>query len=208
MGDVIQLSERRSARARKRLRSGPRSSRPAFFFDLACPLSYLAAERVERVLGEVEWIPAVLDSPGPSDASAQRAHAETLAIALRIPLIWPERFPAAQPRAMRAAAHAAKLGAVAPFALAAGRLAFCGGFDLEDPYILAEAAAAAGIAPELAQAAAEDPEYDAELQTTSLLLSAADVDRLPAICLDGDWLAGESAVAEAVALTPPLRSAR
>ncbi len=29
--------------------------------------------------------------------------------------------------------------------LAAGRLAFCGGFDLDDPELLAEAAAAAGI---------------------------------------------------------------
>ena len=34
---------------------------------------------------------------------------------------------------------------IAAFVLAATRLAFCGGFDLEDPEILAEAAAAAGI---------------------------------------------------------------
>ena len=36
-------------------------------------------------------------------------------------------------------------GCAAAFAIAAGRLAFCGGFDLEDPDILAEAAAAAGL---------------------------------------------------------------
>ncbi len=109
---------------------------------------------------------------------------------------------------MRAAAHAVQVGAGTPFALAAGRLAFCGGFDIEDPDILAEAAAAAGISPELSLAAAENADYDLELEGAGLLLGAAGVERLPAICVDGDWLAGESAVAEAVALPPALRSAR
>jgi 2-hydroxychromene-2-carboxylate isomerase len=206
MGDVIQLSERRAVRARKRLRSPRHGSRPQFFFDLASPLSYLAAERVERVLGEVEFVPGLIE--GATDPAPTRAHAETLAIALRIPLVWPEGFPSPRRRAMRAAAHAAELGAGTRFALAAGRLAFCGGFDIEDPEILAEAAAAAGIAPELSLAAAENPEYDIELERAALRLSAAGVERLPAICLDGDWLEGESAVAEAVALTPAARSAR
>ena len=46
---------------------------------------------------------------------------------------------------MRAAAYAAEQGRGGEFVLAAGRLAFAGGFDLDDPEILAEAAAAAGI---------------------------------------------------------------
>ena len=46
---------------------------------------------------------------------------------------------------MRAASYAAEQGRGAAFVLAAGRLAFCGGFDLDDPELLAEAAAAAGI---------------------------------------------------------------
>jgi 2-hydroxychromene-2-carboxylate isomerase len=206
MGDVIQLSQRRAVRARKRLQSHRSGSRPEFFFDLASPLSYLAAERVERVLGDVEFVPALFG--GTTDPATTRAHAETLAIALRIPLVWPEGFPSPRRRAMRAAAHAARLGSGTPFALAAGRLAFCGGFDIEDPEILAEAAAAAGIAPELSLAAAENPEHDIELESAALRLSAAGVVRLPAICLDGDWLDGDSAVAEAVALTPAARSAR
>jgi 2-hydroxychromene-2-carboxylate isomerase len=205
MGDVIQMSQRRAVRARKRLQSHGHNSRPEFFFDLASPLSYLAAERVERVLGDVEFVPVVTDG---TNLAPTRAHAETLAIALRIPLVWPEGFPSPRRRAMRAAAQANRLGAGTPFALAAGRLAFCGGFDIEDPEILAEAAAAAGIAPELSLAAAENPEYDIELERAALRLSAAGVKRLPAICLDGGWLEGESAVAEAVALTPAARSAR
>ena len=46
---------------------------------------------------------------------------------------------------MRVAALAAERGRAAPFVLAAGRLAFCGGYDLDDPETLAEAAAAAGL---------------------------------------------------------------
>ena len=63
------------------------------------------------------------------------------AVELRLPLVWPDGFPVAAPSALRAAAYAAEIGAGARFALAASRLAFCGGFDLEDPEILAEAAA-------------------------------------------------------------------
>ncbi len=62
-----------------------------------------------------------------------------------MPLVWPERFPARVPHAMRAATFAAEQGRAQAFAIAVGRLAFCGGFDVEDPRMLAEAAAAAGL---------------------------------------------------------------
>ena len=66
-------------------------------------------------------------------------------MALRLPLVWPDRLPRRARGRSRAAAYAAEIGAGARFALAASRLAFCGGFDLDDPETLAEAAAAAGI---------------------------------------------------------------
>ena len=52
MGEVIELKDQLADRSRPR-----GGSRAAFFYDLACPFSYLAAERVERLLGEVEWVP-------------------------------------------------------------------------------------------------------------------------------------------------------
>src|SRR3569833_4085277 len=58
MGVVIKLAERRE---RRRPRDGRRDEAPVraeFFFDLACPFSYLAAERVERAFDEVTWTPA------------------------------------------------------------------------------------------------------------------------------------------------------
>ena len=53
MGVVIELKDQLADRSRARGGAGA-----AFFYDLACPFSYLVAERVERVMGEVEWIPA------------------------------------------------------------------------------------------------------------------------------------------------------
>ena len=64
---------------------------------------------------------------------------------MRLPLVWPEPFSDGGARARRAASFACELGAGAAFALAAGRLAYCGGYDLDDPEMLAEAAAAAGV---------------------------------------------------------------
>ena len=195
MGDVIVLADRRADRSRP-----THGARPSFFFDLGCPLSYLAAERVERVLGDVEWIPtagAVLHGDSWSDAAAVRAHAETCAVALRLPLVWPDRFPADTPGALRAAAHAAEIGAGSRFALAASRLAFCGGFDLEDPEILAEAAAASGIGLSACLAAAGDVSRDAELHATARGLLAQGVRELPAIRVGHRLFHGDTALAAA-----------
>lgn len=199
MGDLIVLSERLADRSR--LAGG---SRPAFFFDLACPISYLVAERIERMLGEAEWIPAAAaalpsDEP-PGSPDDIRAHAERRAFALRLPLVWPDRFPAESPRAMRAAAHAAELGAGPRFALAASRLAFCGGFDLEDPEILAEAAAAAGVPLDSCLDAAGDAGRDRALHATAHGLRERGVRSLPAIRVGRQCFEGEEALGEVAAL--------
>ena len=110
MGVVIELKDQLADRSRPR-----GGSRAAFFFDLACPFSYLVAERVERVLGEVEWIPAPavgLDGGARwARFEAARALAEREALAARLPLVWPDRFPANTRHALRAASYAADNGA-------------------------------------------------------------------------------------------------
>ena len=151
MGEVIQLHERR---ARRSVAAAPRERfRATFYFDLSCPFTYLAAERIERAFDEVVWLPAsdgalrrsCLAGDDVAAASVRRA-AEERAAELRMPLVWPERYPTEVAAAMRVAALAQGSGRGAAFVLAATRLAFCGGFDLDDPEILAEAAAAAGVA--------------------------------------------------------------
>jgi 2-hydroxychromene-2-carboxylate isomerase len=201
MGEVIQLADRRAAR-----RQQPAVRRAEFLFDLACPFTYLAAERVERGFDAVRWTPASTTAlragslaADPAALAAVRAAAERRAAMLRLPLSWPETFPTEVPAAMRVASHAAERGRGAAFVLAAGRLAFCGGFDLDDPDILLEAAAAAGLALDECQRAAGDERRDDAIEAAGRRLLAAGADRLPALRIGRSLFWGEGQVAEAAA---------
>lgn len=179
MAEVIELARHRAQRASPV--DAPRTGRPTLYFDLASPFTYLVAERAERRLGAARWrpasLPAGLERAGEEVArtAAERAHA------LGMPLVWPERFPARVPSAMRVAAYADELGRGPAFAIAAGRLAFCGGFDLEDCAILAEAAAAAGIEVDRALAAAADVRRDRAITAAAQVVVRAGATALPAL---------------------------
>jgi len=185
--------------------AGAGTGAPAsFYFDPCCPFSYLAAERVERMFSAVEWVPvpaAALQSDEPwSDprvARLLRVLAERRAAELRLPLVWPERFPPTGMAALRVAVYAVQAGVGPAFALAACRLAFCGGFDLEDPVNLAEAAAAAGIELVACLAALQDAAYDEPLEANARGLGALGVTQLPALRVGHRWFAGEGSLAEA-----------
>jgi 2-hydroxychromene-2-carboxylate isomerase len=202
MGELINLAERRELR--RRSRATPRSLpvRAEFFYDLACPFTYLVAERVERAYDDVVWTPAsatALRRGSSAVGEAARAAAQERAAALRLPLVWPETWPRDVPAAMRVASYAAERGRGAAFALAAGRLAFCGGFDLDDPDSLAEAAAAAGLDLEESLRAAADRGRDGAREAAARRLLAVGADRLPALRVGRSLFWGDSQVAEAVA---------
>src|SRR5205085_1792998 len=112
----------------------PRASRVTFSFDLASPYTYLAAERVDRLFPGVAWRPVLEDAMdvAPVDAAAAEARAH----ALGLPLVWPDAARDHARPAMRVAALAAERGCAARFVLAASRLAFCGGFELDHPETL------------------------------------------------------------------------
>ena len=212
MGELIRLAERRQAR-RDRPRTRPASLRAEFMFDLACPFTYLAAERVERAFDDVTWTAAsstaLRRGSLASDElalTAVRAVAEERAAVLRLPLVWPDNWPADVPAAMRVAVHAAEAGRGAAFALAAGRLAFCGGFDLDDPEIVAEAAAAAGLGLDACLRAAGDRRHDGAIEAAGRRLLAAGADRLPALRIGRALYWGEPQVSEA-AVSARLHSA-
>jgi 2-hydroxychromene-2-carboxylate isomerase len=203
MGEVIRLAERREKR-----RTAPRRRveplRAEFFFDLACPFTYLAAERVDRAFANVRWTAASTTalrcgSLADDDTALARVRhaAEQRAATLRMPLVWPEAFPAEMPAAMRVASYAAEQGRGAAFVLAAGRLAFCGGFDLDDPEILAEASAAAGLVLDDCLRAAREQRRDGMIDAAARRLLSAGADRLPALRLGRALYWGESQVAEA-----------
>ena len=85
-----------------------RAKHPIFYFDLASPVAYLAAERVNHVLGEVpEWIPVRLGEVGPFRCEAEvDAYREDVRRAAQRqgvqPLVWPDPFPADSEWAMLA----------------------------------------------------------------------------------------------------------
>jgi 2-hydroxychromene-2-carboxylate isomerase len=215
MGELISLAERRAERRRAATPGAAARLEGAstFFFDLASPFTYLAAERVERLLGTVRWRPVAAEAlhrGSPPAGPELRDDAERRASALCMPLVWPDRFPAPASAAMRAAAYAAECGKGAPFTLAAARLAYCGGFDLVDPEVLAEAAAVAGIGLEECLRAAGDVSRDGPLEAAARGLLAAGADRLPAFGVAGRLICGEDRLTEAAAwarcATAPARS--
>ncbi len=180
--------------------------RGEFFFDLASPFTYLAAERVDRAFDAVTWTPASAQTLRcrslPADAAETEEvmeHAEARASALRLPLEWPERWPAQVPAAMRVAHHAAQEGRGAAFVLAATRLAFAGGFDLDDLEILTEAAAAAGLRLDLCLRAAREERRDGAMEAAARRLLGAGADRLPALVIERGVFWGEDRIGDAVA---------
>ena len=158
-GDGSRPRRRRLADPRLRARCRRTEVAPltaAFYFDLASPLAYLAAE---RALGElrgraepVEWIPVRAALPGGETFEALRCRTEPRSSARRSsgaprelglqPLRWPEPFPFDSTLAMRVATYAKSIGRAVPFAQAAFRQAFAGGRSLaEEDYVLIAAAA-------------------------------------------------------------------
>jgi 2-hydroxychromene-2-carboxylate isomerase len=187
MGDLIDLQLRRTRLAQAIC------PEPVYYFDVTSPMSYLAAELVERSLGQIDWVAvqgSALRDAGAIDDGQNHLGAELQARALRLPLIWPEPFSDGGRRARRAASFACELGAGAAFALAAGRLAYCGGFDLDDPETLAEAAAAAGVPLAPCLDAAGETWRDDELRELGRMLWSLGVSDLPVISVGQHWFRG------------------
>ena len=222
MGDVIPLTRRRSsalpsttrAVARDALRAPRVHPRVTFYFDLISPWTYLAAERAERLFAGGRWRPAMGEAllggrsaPDPRD-ERERAAAERRAVELRLPLVWPEGWPDSGRGAMRVASLAAERGRAAPFVLAASRLAFCGGYELDDPEVIAEAAAAAGLPLRDALAAAGELCRDGGMERAALRLLRLGADELPVTVVGRQIFAGESRLAEAAAAAAAPRALR
>jgi 2-hydroxychromene-2-carboxylate isomerase len=192
MGELISLAEHRAARADAN--SPPVRPRVSFYFDLASPWTYLAAERVDRRFADVHWQPAVGEAlPCGRDSAALRGAAEERADELQMPLVWPEPQPAAGRSAMRVAAMAAEHGRAAEFVLAASRLAFCGGYDVDDPEILAEAG---------------EVRRDGPMEQAALRLLAQGADALPVLVVGRALFCGEHRLAEAAAAATGRRLTR
>lgn len=187
------------------------STAAAFYFDLASPLAYLAAERVLHELpGPAEWQPVLArELPGADALDAFRCREEEEIFRAEIarragalglqPLRWPDPFPFDSALAMRVATYAKSIGRTVPFAQAAFRQAFAGGHSLEDPNFVVIAAAACEMHPSAVLRGADMRSVAQQLATATADASRAGVPDVPAIVVGERVFAGERAVEDACA---------
>jgi 2-hydroxychromene-2-carboxylate isomerase len=181
----------------------------AFYFDLASPLAYLAAERVLHTLPvAAEWQPVLArELPGAErfagfrceqDELAFREGLERRARALGLqPLRWPTPFPFDSELAMRVATYAKGIGRVVPFAQAAFRQAFAGGHSLEQADFVLIAAAACEMHPLAVQKGAALRSVSEGLFAATATATEHGVTDVPAIRVGERVFHGERALEEA-----------
>ena len=178
----------------------------AFYFDLASPLAYLAAERVLHVLpGPAEWRPVLAGELADAERfdayrceperEVFRAEIERRARELGLqPLRWPEPFPFDSALAMRAATYAKSIGRTVPFAQAAFRQAFAGGRDLQQLDNVLIAAAACEMHPAAVTKGVALASVSDQLAEASRHARRENIKDVPAIVVDGHVHEGERAV--------------
>ena len=186
---------------------------PVFYYDLASPDAWLAAERVVDVLGEVpEFEPVLLSGLAAGEVGPFRCAAEADAYwedivrraATRDVLapVRPAEFPADTGFAMLAASYAKGIGKVVAYSLGAFRQAFNAGRDLGDRDSVLIAAAAAEIHPTAILKAAELRGPRERLQRATAAAAEAGVLDVPAVRIGDRVFHGDlelEAAAEALA---------
>lgn len=184
----------------------------AFYFDLASPAAYLAAERILSLMpAPCPWQPILTRLLPPAEgfdghrfetdelAGRQAIEARAGELGLQ-PLVWPARFPFDSELAMLAATYAKRLGKCVPYSLAAFRQAFAGGnpLDLEETVLIAGAACEMHPRAILSAVATRGVRDELEHATARALeLGVSDV---PAVRIGGRVLVGEGRLEEAGAL--------
>lgn len=186
-------------------------AQPVFYYDLASPDAYLAAERLVDVMGVVpEWQPLLLaDLPGGGSLEAFRCAAERdiyLADVERRaaeqglqPLRWPPDWPPDSRLAMSVATYAKQIGRAVAFSLAAFRQAFAAARDLSDRDSVVIAAAACEMHPAAVLKAAELRSVREALSAANTAAAELGIRELPAIEVAGEVFQGPDAPERAVA---------
>jgi 2-hydroxychromene-2-carboxylate isomerase len=175
----------------------------SFYFDLASPLAYIAAERILHELpAAAEWQPVrAADLPAAERFDAERAgeaqdivRAQLVLRAAELglqPLRWPDPFPFDSTLAMRVATYAKSIGRVVPFAQAAFRQAFAGGRSLAASDHVLIAAAACEMHPAAVLAGAELRSVADRLAAATTAASEIGVLDVPAIVVGERVFLGE-----------------
>jgi 2-hydroxychromene-2-carboxylate isomerase len=183
-----------------------------FYFDLASPLAYLAAERVLHTMPiATEWQPVLArELPSAESFEAFRCRDEEeeifrLEVGRRAAelglqeLRWPDPFPFDSALAMRAATYAKSIGRVVAFAQAAFRQAFAGGHSLGETNHVLIAAAACEMHPSAVLKGAELRSVGEQLSAVTAAAAELGVSDVPAMRVGERVFHGERALEEATA---------
>jgi 2-hydroxychromene-2-carboxylate isomerase len=183
----------------------------AFYFDLASPLAYLAAERVLHTMPiATEWQPVLArELPGAESFEAFRCREDEQIFRLEVgrraaelglqELCWPDPFPFDSALAMRAATYAKSIGRVVAFAQAAFRQAFAGGHSLGETDHVLIAAAACEMHPSAVLKGAELRSVGEQLSAVTAAAAELGVSDVPAVRVGERVFHGERALGEAAA---------
>jgi 2-hydroxychromene-2-carboxylate isomerase len=178
----------------------------SFYYDLASPDAYLAAERVVGVLGAVpEFVPVRgLGSVGGFRCAEEeliyREDVERRAAAYGVmPLRWPAELPADTEWAMLVATYAKQGGRVVAYSMAAFRQAFAAGRDLGERDTVLIAAAAAEMHPAAVLKGAGLRSVRARLEAATEAARAAGVRDVPAVRVGERVFHGDRALEAAAA---------
>jgi 2-hydroxychromene-2-carboxylate isomerase len=175
---------------------------PRFYYDLASPEAYLAAERVMHVLPEVpEWIPVRLGGLAAGGVGAFRcaeeeqifrADVEERARRYALQAVrWPEPFPSDTEWALLVATYAKQIGRGVAFSLAAFRQAFAGGRDLGERDNVLIAAAACEMHPVAVAKGAGLGSIAGRLEDATAAAAAEGVLDVPAVVAGGQVFHGD-----------------
>jgi 2-hydroxychromene-2-carboxylate isomerase len=182
---------------------------PAFYFDLASPEAYLAAERILQVMPvATPWVP-VLEAGLPGGGAFEgfrcaeerdiaMARVERTAAARGLqPVRWPDPLPFDSAFAMRAATFARQIGRSVAFALAAFRQAYAGGRALDAPDNVLIAASACEMHPAAVLRSAGLRSVREALGAATAEAASRGVRSTPAVWVAGEAFHGDDALERA-----------
>lgn len=189
------------------------TARPRLVFGAMSPYAWFAAERVEVLLGPVQWWPVFVGGLfkargrppwGLTDERAQGiADCEARARGYGLgPIVWPERWPTLDLKIARALTYAAGEDATRQLALSAMRLAFQEGCDLDELSTIAEAARRAGLDPDTTLAALQDEGIKQATRAATDDAFALGVRGVPTVLVGADVFWGDDRLEEAAAALP------
>ena len=184
--------------------------RTDFFFGAMSPYSWLAAERIAGLLPQARWRAVFLgglfhgagrESWGFSDRREQEmAECERRAAEYGLgPMQWPERWPTSDLAVARAMTFAEREGTLERFALAAMRLAFLEGRDLEQRETVLEAGARSALDSTLLERALADETIKLALREETERALARGVVGVPTLAVGEQLFWGDDRLEEAAA---------